>query len=159
MRLTVLSAGILVVQVSVALAEPWAARTGTHGMTASGSTDVAAGTLASKWNILSVGLFCGSPKLGAGKVNFFMYGIGIERSSAGSPLDATIVVDGAPTDLTFSFFDDLAVTAVTADFVKRFMSARSVSVLVKDYNSPNPEAIVMEGAAAAIQTALKRCLR
>jgi hypothetical protein len=165
MRLIALSAGLVALQTSLAWAEqvPWLARTTDFGLTALGNIDVAPGSPATKWNILSVGLFCGTPKLAprlsAGKIYLYLYGIGADRSSTGQPLDAAVAIDGQSTDLKLGFLDDVAVTDVPADFVRRLMDARAASVLVKDYNSPDPDVVVMDGAAKAIRSALQRCLR
>jgi hypothetical protein len=82
-----------------------------------------------------------------------------DRSATGKPLHATVTADGTPTDLTFGFLNDAAVTAVAPDFVRRLMNSRAASVLVKDYNAPDPDVVTMNGAAKAIPSALQRCLR
>ena len=157
-------AGLIALHASAAAAEttPWSARTTDFGLTAVGTVDVAPNTPATKWN-LAVGLFCGTPKLGpqvsAGKIYFYLYGIAADRSATGKPLQATVTADGAATDLTFGFLNDAAVTAVAPDFARRLMTARSASVLVKEYNSPDPDVVTMGGAAKAIGSALQRCLR
>jgi hypothetical protein len=165
MRLIISIASLIALLASAAAAEttPWSARTTDFGLTAVGTVDVAPNTPATKWNVLAVGLFCGTPKLGpqvsAGKIYFYLYGIAADRGATGKPLQATVTADGAATDLTFGFLNDAAVTAVAPEFARRLMAARSASVLVKDYNSPDPDAVTMGGAAKAIGSALQRCLR
>jgi len=155
-----LSACLVAFQTLVAWAEthPWIVNKTDFGPTAIGSVE-GGPRPETEYNIGNVGLFCGVPMINPGKINFYLYGIGYERSSTGEPLKATVVVDGVTTDLTFGWWYDIAVTAISADFAGALMAARSLSVLVKDYKSPNPDVVNMDGSAVAIRTALRRCLR
>src|SRR5262245_26576500 len=106
-RLLSLSAVLIVLSASASAAgtTPWTARTTDFGLTAVGTVDVAPNTPATDWNVLAVGLFCGTPKLGpqvsAGKIYFYLYGISADRSASGKPLFATVTADGTAADLTF----------------------------------------------------------
>ena len=150
----VLSACLLVLQAPRASAQagPWDFNITHLGPTAVGKADGAA----MEWNITGVGLFCGGPRINPGKINFYL---SPWRISTNEVLTATVVVDGSAADMKFRGWQDLAVTSVSADFARRLMAARSLSVLVKDYRSPNPEVIKMDGSAFAIRRALGGCLQ
>src|SRR5262249_36019540 len=60
-------------------------------------TDVAPG--ASGWNILNMGLFCGSPKFHPGRIMAYVYGMDYQRLQTGQPVAATFDIDGKATEL------------------------------------------------------------
>jgi len=157
-----LSACLLAFQTLVAWAEtrPWIVNKTDFGPTAIGVVDGGpTPRLATEYNINAVGLFCGVALINPGKINFYLHGIDYDRSVTGEPLKATVVVDGNATDLTFGWWYEHAVVAISADFTRKLMAARSLSVLVKDYNSAKPDIVNMDGSAVAIRTALRRCIR
>lgn len=142
-----------------ARAEPWAARPTDFGLTAVGEMKIAPGTPASQWNVLAVGLFCGTRAFNSGKPSLYLYGISHDRMANGKPVRATLKVDGADTDLSLRMVADAVAAPVTADLVRSIMTARTVAVYVSDYVSPNADMVDMTGARPAIERALRRCLK
>jgi hypothetical protein len=120
--------------------------------------DVPAGTLATQWNITNAGLFCGLPQFNPG-INFYIAGIGVERLSTGEPLHVTVQIDNGSVELAMQPIGGLALTSVSAHFVRRLMHATRVAVVVKDYNSPKPDVLKMQGAAEEIRSALEGCFQ
>jgi hypothetical protein len=129
------------------------------GPTAVFETALAPGAPASTWNIVSIGLFCGSAKLYPGRIVAYVYGIGYERLETGEPLAATLDVDGKATELALQPYDDLALTALDANVVDKLLQARSASIGIKNYNSPYPDRIKLDDAAQQIRSALKKCYK
>src|SRR5262245_30393733 len=148
---------LLTLQVSSALGQvgPWEVKRPSFGVAAVGSTDIAPNT--PKWNILNVGLFCGSRQAKAPRVNLYVYGIEHRRLASNLPVEATFTLDGRATNLVLRPHDDLALGPVDAAFVRSLMAARDATVSIKDYRSPDPERINMDGAAGAIRSALREC--
>lgn len=142
-----------------AQAEPWTAKRTEFALAAVGETRIAPGTPATQWNVLAIGLFCGTRAINPGKINLYLYGIGDDRMATGRPIRATLDVDGRRTDLDFRAAHDVMVSPVSADLVRSLTGARSVSVSVADYNSPKPDAVDMTGARPAIARALRGCLK
>jgi len=120
--------------------------------------DTPPNTLATQWNITNGGLFCGLPDFNPG-INFYIAGIGYERLVTGVPLQVTVQIDGDAVELAMRPISDLAMTTVSPDFVRRLMQATRVAILVKDYNSPKPDVLKMDGVAAEIRDALQGCFQ
>jgi hypothetical protein len=139
---------------SAAADDAWESKRTPFGRTAVGLTKTSPSALAKEWNVLAVGLFCGARN----QIQMYLYGISDDRMSSG-PVQASVTVDGAMKEFTFRHQEDAVVSTVPADFVRAFMRAKTVSVQVKDYNSPNPDALSMEKAPAAIRSALSGCFK
>jgi hypothetical protein len=120
-------------------------------------TDLAPGTSTSEWNVVAMGLFCGSTKLHPGRIVAYVYGIGNDRLATGQPLAASVEVDGKTTELMLKPYDDVALAPVGADFVRKLSEARTASVLIKDYNSPSADRLKLDDAATKMRSALKKC--
>lgn len=129
------------------------------GETATFETDVAPGTLASQWNILAVGLFCGSKPLLPGRIGAYLYGISDARLRTGQPITARFDLDGKIVELAFGAHDELAVAPVEAEFVRSLLKARSASVQIKDYNFHGAERIKLDDADRQIRSALRKCYK
>ena len=114
---------------------------------------------AGQWNTSTVGLFCGSEKLHGGKIVVYAYGIDEERLGTGEPLTATFAIDNDVTELKLKPSGDLVLAPVKPAFVGSLLRARSASVSIKDYRSPYPEQISLDGADRKLRSALKKCYR
>jgi hypothetical protein len=114
---------------------------------------------ATEWNIVTMGLFCGSGKLHPGRVVGYVYGIGIDRLDTGAPFAASFDLDGKITQVTLKPFDDVALTPLDTDFVRNLMRARSASIQFKDYNSPNPDYIRLDDTERKLRSALTACFK
>lgn len=145
---------LLFANARVACAEPWVSRSTDFGPTAVGTTSIPPNTLATRWNVLAIGLFCvrSQPHL-------YLYGIGNDRVATAVPVRASIELDGIVVDFTFWEALDAVSTPVPPQFLKAILAAKNVSVQVKDYNSPNPDVVDMANAPAAIRTALRTCYK
>jgi hypothetical protein len=143
--------------ISAAHAEPWAVKRTEFAQVALGQTKVAPGS--TTWNILALGLFCGTRGLNPGRINLYAYGIGADRLATGIPIRAIIAIDGQDLDLTLRPVEDIAVGPIDADVAQRIMRARSLSVTLTGYGTSRPDVVDMTGAAAAIGRGLKNCLR
>jgi hypothetical protein len=160
--LRLIAAGFLaVVHASGALAQagPWVAKRTDFGLTAVGEADIKPGAPHTTWNILAVGLFCGSAKAKPRPIHIYVYGLGADRLDGNRPVEATFTAGNQATNVTLRPENDVAHGPVDAAFVRSLMKTRDASVSIKDYNSPKPDRIKMDGAAAAIRTALKACLK
>jgi hypothetical protein len=122
-------------------------------------TDIPPGTPATKWNIVSLGLFCGSAKVHPGKIVLFVYGFGAEALQTGKPLAANINVDGKEMRLNLQPYGDVALAPVNSDFVRRLSHAHSASVRMIDYNSPDPDQLKLDNLASMVKSALPACFR
>jgi hypothetical protein len=122
-------------------------------------TDIAPSTPSNQWNVVAAGLFCGSRKLYPGSIVLYIYGIGADRLSDSQPIAATFEIDGKPTPLAFRPYNDMALAPVEAGFVRDLLNARSASIRIKDYNSPNADRIKLDDAASKVRSALKRCYK
>ena len=129
------------------------------GPTAVFETDLAPGTSADQWNIVAVGLFCGSGKLYPGRIVGYFYGIGYNRLKTAAPLAATFDFDGKASQLTLKPYDDVVLATLDAVFVRNLLTARSASVRIKDYNSPSPDRLKLDDVAGKLKSALKKCHR
>jgi hypothetical protein len=114
---------------------------------------------AGQWNTSTVGLFCGSEKVHGGRIVVYAYGISEERLGTGEPLAATFVIDSDVTELKLKPLGDLVLAPVKPAFVGNLLRARSASVSIKDYRSPYPEQISLDGADRKLRSALKKCYR
>jgi len=138
--------------------DPWEVKDTPFGRAAVGSTNVGPNAPAKSWNVLAVGLFCGDRKVGPRSINLYLYGISDERMRKGA-VEAIVNVDGTVHPFRLQHINDAVVTTVSPEFVRAFIKAKAVSVLVKDYESPNPDTINMDKAAAAIPLALRPCFK
>jgi hypothetical protein len=130
------------------------------GETAAFETDIAPATPASQWNVLAIGLFCGSAKLYPGKIVAYAYGINDDRLRTLPPLIAIFNFDGKVTQpLMLRPYDDLALTPVDGDFVQNLLHAHAAFVSIKDYNSPYPDRIKLDDAENKLRSALKACYK
>jgi hypothetical protein len=142
---------------AAAYAEPWAVKRTEFAQVALGQTKVAPGS--TTWNVLALGLFCGTRGLNPGRINLYAYGIGADRLATGVPIRARIAIDGQELDLALRPVDDIAVSPIDADVARRIMRARSVSVTLTGDGTSRPDFVDMTNAAAAIGRGLKNCLR
>jgi hypothetical protein len=122
-------------------------------------TDIAPATPSNQWNVVAAGLFCGSRKLYPGRIVLYIYGIGADRLGDSQPIGATFEIDGKPTPLAFRPYNDLALAAVETGFVRDLLNARSASIRIKDYNSPNADRLKLDGADGKVRSALKKCYK
>jgi hypothetical protein len=129
------------------------------GQAAIFETDIARATPSSQWNVVAAGLFCGSRKLYPGRIVLYIYGIGADRLANGQPIAATFDVDGKPAELGFRPYQDVALAPVEAGFVRDLLSAKTASISIKDYNSPNADRFKLDGADGKVRSALKKCYR
>jgi hypothetical protein len=129
------------------------------GQAAIFESDIAPATPTSQWNVVATGLFCGSRKLYPGRIVLYVSGIGADRLGDSQPIAATIDIDGKPTALALRPYNDLALAAVDADFVRDLAKARSASIRIKDYNSPGADRIKLDNADGKIRSALKKCYK
>lgn len=144
--------------VAVAHAD-WSARQTDFGLTAYGETKIPPGTPAIRWNVLAVGVFCGPRGFNPGKPSVYLYGIDADRMSNGKPMQGALTVDGQDTGLTLRNIGDVMAAGISADVARSLMAARTVTVTLKDYNSPNPDVVEMTGAKPALERALRTCLK
>lgn len=121
--------------------------------------DVAPATPSNQWNIVAAGLFCGSRKLYPGRIVLYIFGIDAQRLGDQQPIAATFDMDGKPTPLAFRPYNDLALAPVEAGFVHDLVKSRSVSVRIKNYNSPNADRINLNDANNKVRSALKKCYK
>jgi hypothetical protein len=121
--------------------------------------DIGPATSSAKWNIVAAGLFCGSNKLYPGRIVLYIYGIGADRLRDARPITASFDVDGKPIPLTFRPYDDVALVAVEADFVRTLLSARTAAIRINDYNSPDPDRLKLDDADNKIRSALQKCYK
>jgi hypothetical protein len=129
------------------------------GQAAIFDADIAPATPSNQWNIVAAGLFCGSRRLYPGRIVLYIYGIGSDRLANGQPIAATFDIDGKPAALAFRPYNDLALSPVETSLVRDLVNAKSASISVKDYNSPNPDRLKLDGADAKVRSALKKCYR
>jgi hypothetical protein len=129
------------------------------GQAAIFETDIAPSTPSNQWNVVAAGLFCGSRKLFPGRIVLYIYGIGAERLSDSQPIAATFDVDGKPTPLAFRPYNDLALAPVETGFVRDLLNAKSASISIKDYNSPNADRIKLDDVGNKVRSALKKCYK
>lgn len=129
------------------------------GEMATFETDIVPGTPAGEWNILAIGLFCGSKKLLPGRIGAYLYGIRDDRLRTGQPIAVTFDLDGKATQMAFSAYEDLALAPMESGFVRGLLKARSASVRIKDYNSTNADRIKLDDADRQVRSALKACYK
>jgi len=129
------------------------------GQAAIFETDIAPATPSNQWNVVAAGLFCGSRKLYPGRIVLYIYGIGADRLANGQPIAATFDIDGKPAALAFRPYADLALSPVETGFVHDLVNAKSASVSIKDYNSPNADRFKLDGADPKVRSALKKCYK
>jgi hypothetical protein len=121
--------------------------------------DIAPATPSSQWNVLAAGLFCGSRKLYPGRIVLYIYGIGADRLANGQPIAATFNINDKPVALAFRPYGDVALSPVEIDFVHDLLNAKSASISIKDYNSPNADRFKLDGADSKVRAALKKCYK
>jgi hypothetical protein len=68
-------------------------------------------------------------------------------------------MDAKPTPLTFRPYEDAALAPVEADFVGSLLKARTASIRIKDYNSPDADRLKLDDADSKIRSALKKCYK
>lgn len=141
---------------AAAQAEPWSVRRTEFALVAVGQTKVAPGSTA--WNVLALGMFCGTRGLNPGRINLYAYGIGADRLATGAPVRARVEIDGQGIDMALRPVEDIAVSPIAAEVAHRIMQARSVSITLTGYGSPRPDVVDMTGAGTAIARGLKTCL-
>jgi hypothetical protein len=129
------------------------------GPLATFETDAAPATPATQWNIVALGLFCGSDQIYPGQIVAYVYGIDDQRLRSGEPLAAILNVDGKTTDLVFHPYQDLALSPVDAGVVRDLLKARNASIRILKYNSPNPERLKLDNAESEISSALAGCFK
>jgi hypothetical protein len=129
------------------------------GPLATFETDAAPATPATQWNIVALGLFCGSDQIYPGQIVAYVYGIDDQRLRSGEPLAAILNVDGKTTDLVFHPYQDLALSPVDAGVVRDLLKARNASIRILNYNSPNPERLKLDNAESEISSALAGCFK
>src|SRR5262249_3643095 len=122
-------------------------------------TNIAPSTPSNQWNVVAAGLFCGSRKLYPGRIVLFIYGVGADRLRDSQPIAATVGDDGKPTPFTFRPHNCIALAAVETGFVRDLSNARSASISIKDYNSPNADRIRLDDAGNKVRSALKKCYK
>jgi hypothetical protein len=127
------------------------------GTTAVGLTEVPPSAPSETYNILAVGLFCGSRQTKAPRINLYVYGLDALRLASNLPVEATFTLDARATNFVLRPYNDVALVPVDAAFVRSLMMARDATVSIKDYRSPDPDRIKMDGAEAAIRLALRGC--
>jgi hypothetical protein len=91
------------------------------------------------------------------RINVYVYGLDALRLASKLPVEATFTLDGRATNFVLRPYNDVALGPVDAAFVCSLMMARDATVSIKDYNSPDPDRIKMDGAAGAIRSALRGC--
>jgi hypothetical protein len=94
-----------------------------------------------------------------GRIVLYIFGIDAQRLGDQQPIAATFDMDGKLTPLAFRPYNDLALAPVEAGFVRDLVKSRSVSVRIKNYNSPNADRINLNDANNKVRSALKKCYK
>jgi hypothetical protein len=122
-------------------------------------TDAPPGKPATEWNIVAMGLFCGSDQVYPGRIVAYIDGIGDQRLRSGKPLAAVLDVDGRATSLTFHPYKDIALSPVNAGLVRDLLKARAASVRIINYKSPNPDRLKLADAKSKVLSNLGACFK
>jgi len=77
----------------------------------------------------------------------------------GSPSRLPSISTGSRPHWLFAPYADLALSPVETGFVHDLVNAKSASISIKDYNSPNADRFKLDGADPKVRSALKKCYK
>ena len=143
--------GLALVAAGAARAEPWdVGNTEFRAKATRGSVTATGGP----FTITGIGLFCGFRGLNPGKINLYVYDLGVAHQDR--PADVTFVLDGRKVAFRMAPESDVHLAAVSRDFVEDL--ARTKRLQVVALPGRPADTVDMKGADAAIRKALRPCL-